>query len=253
MSWRPWHSVGVVRLLLLAVVVVVLELLCNAGTIQPIVLPAPTEIAEAFGRLVSSAEFPGDLARTALTVLVSFVIGGVAGLVLGALCWRSPLLGDTLEPYLVTLYAMPTLVFYPIMLALLGVGMWPIVVIASLMVLIPVTLNTMVALRSVNPVLHKLGRAVGCSQPQLYRRVLLPAATPLAVPGIKLGFIYAVIGTVAMEFMFADKGLGYRIGIDYREFDIPEMWGLIFVVSLLAIVSTWLMTKFEQRVRKDML
>lgn len=252
-GWRPWHSVGLVRLVLLIAVVALLEVLCNAGAIQPVVLPAPTEIAGAFGRMVSSSDFPGDLFRTGLTVAVSFVIGGAIGLVLGAACWRSRLLGDTLEPYLVTLYAMPTLVFYPIILAIIGVGMWPIVVIASTMVLIPVALNTMVALRSVNPVLHKLGRSVGCSQLQLYRRVLLPAATPLAVPGIKLGFIYAIIGTVAMEFMFADKGLGYRIGIDYREFDIPEMWGLILVVSFLAILFTWLMTKFEQRVRKDML
>ena len=68
-----------------------------------------------------------------------------------------------LEPYLVTLYAMPTLVFYPVLLALMGVGMGPIMVIASLMVVIPVALNVMVALRSINPVLPKLGRSLNCT------------------------------------------------------------------------------------------
>jgi len=103
------------------------------------------------------------------------------------------LLAGVLEPYLVTLYAMPTLVFYPILLALLGLGPGPIIVIAATMVVIPIALNTMVALRAIDPILLKMGRSVNCSRPQLYRKVLIPAATPLAFPGIKLGFIYAII------------------------------------------------------------
>jgi NitT/TauT family transport system permease protein len=248
-----WKRPGVLRAAMLVVAVGVLELLCRGGWILESILPPPSEIAGAFGGLVTSEDFAADLGRTVLTVALSFAAGLVAGLAVGILCWRWQLVGDVLEPYLVTLYAMPTLVFYPILLAVMGLGTGPIVVIAGLMVLIPIALNTMVALRSVNPVLHKMGRSVGCSQVQLYRRVLLPAATPLAVPGVKLGFIYAVIGTVAMEFMLADQGLGYRIGIDYREFQIERMWGLILIVSFLAIGFTWLMGRLERRIRRDML
>lgn len=245
--------VTLLRFVLVVAAIAVLEWLCQSGAIQPVILPAPSDIAGAFGGLVTSGTFLGDLGRTTLTVGISFGIGLIAGLAVGILCWRAKLVGDVLEPYLVTLYAMPTLVFYPILLAIMGLGVGPIVVIAALMVLIPVALNTMVALRSVNPVLPKMGRSMGCSRVQLYRRVLLPAATPLAVPGVKLGFIYAIIGTVAMEFMIASKGLGYRIGIDYREFDVEEMWGLIVIVAALAIVFTWLMGQFEHRIRRDML
>jgi NitT/TauT family transport system permease protein len=118
---------------------------------------------------------------------------------------------------------------------------------------IPVALNTMVALRSVNPALAKLGRSAGCGRRQLYQKVLAPAATPLALPGIKLGFIYAIIGVVAMEFILADGGLGFRIGIYYREFDIAEMWALILAIALLAILVTWLFGLIERRIRRDML
>jgi NitT/TauT family transport system permease protein len=202
---------------------------------------------------VGTAEFGSDLVRTSLTVGIAFLIGGAIGVVLGALCWRAPLVGDVLEPYLVTLYAMPTLVFYPMLLALLGVGIWPILVIASLMVVIPVALNVMVALRSVSPVLPKLGRSLNCSRAQLYRKVLVPAATPLAVPGLKLGLIYAIIGTVAMEFILADRGLGFRIGYDYRQFDVADMWALILAVAVLAIVVTSAVGLLERRIRRDML
>jgi NitT/TauT family transport system permease protein len=252
-GWRPWRSARVLRWALVAAVFVVLQLLTAAGSIAPVVLPRPTQIVSALVDLVPTARFGQDLARTGLTVAIAFAIGLVGGVVLGALSWRLRLLGDVLEPYLVTLYAMPTLVFYPILVALMGVGMGPIVVIASVMVLIPIALNTMIALRAVNPALEKMGRSVNCTRSQLYRKVLIPAATPLAVPGIKLGFIYAVIGTVAMEFILADRGLGFRIGFDYRQFDIEEMWGLILAVALLSVLVTSALGWIERRIRRDML
>jgi NitT/TauT family transport system permease protein len=242
-----------VRWMVVLATFAVLEGLTRGGAIPEVIMPPPTEIVSALVNLVGTSEFGSDLVRTALTVAIAFAIGLVAGVLLGATCWRAPLLGNVLEPYLVTLYAMPTLVFYPVLLALMGVGMGPIVTIASLMVVIPVTLNVMVALRSVSPVLPKLGRSLNCSRGQLYRKVLVPAATPLAVPGVKLGLIYAIIGTVAMEFILADRGLGYRIGVDYREFNVADMWALILAVSVLAIVVTSGLGVVERRIRRDML
>jgi NitT/TauT family transport system permease protein len=232
---------------------VVLELLTQSEVIPEVYIPPPTEIVSSLFNLVGTSEFASDLVRTGLTVGIAFAIGSVIGVVLGAVCWRAPLVGDVLEPYLVTLYAMPTLVFYPILLALMGVGIGPILVIASLMVVIPVALNVMVALRSISPVLPKLGRSLNCTRGQLYRKVLVPAATPLAVPGLKLGLIYAIIGTVAMEFILADRGLGYRIGYDYRQFDVADMWALIVAVAVLAILVTSAVGLVERRIRRDML
>lgn len=246
-------SARLLRWLVVGLTFAVLEVLTRAGTIPELIMPPPTDIASSLWDLVRTGEFGSDLLRTGLTVAIAFGIGVVAGVLLGAACWRAPLLGNVLEPYLVTLYAMPTLVFYPILLALMGVGMGPIVVIAALMVVIPVALNVTVALRSINPVLPKLGRSLNCSRGQLYRKVLVPAATPLAVPGVKLGLIYAIIGTVAMEFILADSGLGYRIGVDYREFNVADMWALIFAVSALAILVTSAVGVLERRIRRDML
>jgi NitT/TauT family transport system permease protein len=248
---RP--SARVLRWLVVALTFAVLELLTRAGTIPPLILPPPTDVVSALVDLVPATQFAQDLVRSSLTVGISFAIGLVAGLLLGAACWRLPLVGNVLEPYLVTLYAMPTLVFYPILLALMGVGMGPIIVIASLMVLIPVALNAMVALRSINPVLPKMGRSLNCSRGQLYRKVLVPAATPLAVPGVKLGLIYAIIGTIAMEFILADRGLGFRIGKDYREFNVADMWAMILVVAVLAVLVTSAVGVLERRLRRDML
>jgi NitT/TauT family transport system permease protein len=147
---------------------------------------------------------------------------------------------------------MPTLVFYPIMIAILGLGPAPVIVIATTMAMIPIALNTMVALQSVKPVLLKLGASFSCSRGQVYRRILLPAAVPLAVVGLRLGLIYAIIGTIALEFILADRGLGFAIAMAYRDFEVPTMYGLIVFVTVMSFAVSSLLQKAEQHVRKDM-
>jgi NitT/TauT family transport system permease protein len=241
-----------VRWIIILATIGALEALTRNGAIEPIVMPPPSDIASALADTVRTAEFRSDLARTALEVCASCTIGIIAGLAIGALSARVKTVGDVAEPYLVTLYAMPTLVFYPILLAIMGLGSGPIITITSVMVVIPVALNAMVGLRSINPVLIKMGRSMNSTPGQLYRKVLLPAATPLVIPGIKLGIMYGIIGTVAMEFILADRGLGYRIGHHYNNFAILDMWTGIVVVMVLAMVIVSLLGVVERRVRRDM-
>jgi len=176
----------------------------------------------------------------------------VGGLLLGVLFWKLPFVGATFEPYLVSLYAAPTVVFYPILLAILGLGPAPIIVIATTMALIPVALNTMVGLNAIPPTLPKLAGSLNCSTFQTYVKVLAPAATPLLVPGLVLGVIYATIGVIAMEFILASEGLGFQIGYTYRSFDMELMYAYILVVLVMAVLVNVLLNAIERRVRQDM-
>lgn len=255
--WRGARGVRwaarVVRLAILGGIFVLLEVLSRAGRIDPLIMPRPSKAIVALVDMVHTKEFLSDLTRTASTVGIAFGIGLAVGVAFGVISWRIPLLGDVTEPYLATLYAVPTMVFYPILLAIMGLGPGPIVVLATTAALIPVALNTMVALRSIEPVLPKMAVSVSCSRWQLYRKVLFPAAIPLAIPGIRLGFIYAFVSTIAMEFILADRGVGYRIGFEYRLFAIPKMYGLIIFVALASIFVNVALDLVERRIRRDML
>jgi NitT/TauT family transport system permease protein len=187
-----------------------------------------------------------------VSLLASFGIGTVGGLLVGVIFWKLPFVGATFEPYLVSLYAAPTVVFYPILLAVLGLGPGPIILIASTMAMIPVALNTMVGLKSIPPSLPKLARSMNLGVGQTFRKVLLPAATPLLVPGLVLGCIYATIGVIAMEFILASNGLGFRIGYAYRSFDIERMYAYIVVVVVVAAAVNVALNRIERRVRRDM-
>lgn len=241
------------RWLLLLVTVGVVEAVTRAGLVDPLKLPPPSQMVQALATLARGGEFYQDLNRTLATVAGSFGIGLVVGVPLGVAFWRIPVLGAVVEPYLVTMYAMPTLVFYPVLLAVMGLGAAPIITIAAVMATIPIALNTMIALRGIPPMLPKLGRSMGCGRFQLYRKVLLPAATPLALPGLRLGFSYALIGTIAMEFILAVKGIGFRAGYHYRDFDVPDMYAEVLVIAVLAVVANGLLGMVERRIRRDML
>jgi NitT/TauT family transport system permease protein len=247
---RP--SPRLVRWGLVVAALALLELLTRGGQIDPLTLPPPTDIAEAAWKQLGTAQFRGDLERTGFTVLISIGIAIVVGVALGTLCWRIRLFGDVLEPYLSALYAMPTLVFYPVLLSVMGLTMWPVVVIATIMVIVPVALNTMVGFRNLDPVLPKMGHSMSAGRLQLFFKIMLPGAMPLLISGLKLGCIYAMIGTVAMEFILADKGLGFRVGIGYKDFNIVSMWANILVITVLTVAVTWLLGLLERRVRRDM-
>jgi NitT/TauT family transport system permease protein len=241
------------RWALVVAVLVVLELLTRAELIGPLILPPPTTIVDTLISSVTTAQFRADLARTALTVAIAAACGIAAGGLLGALLWRIRLLGQALEPYLIALYAMPTIVFYPILISALGLGIGPVAVIAGLMALIPVTINVRLALQSVSAVLPKLGRSLNVSRLRMWRSIMLPAATPLAFTGVRLGFVYATIGTVAMEFILSNAGLGFRIAVDYRNFDGAHMWAMIVAVAILAMIVNWVLVGIERGIRRDML
>lgn len=228
------------------------ELVTRLGAVNPLVFPPLDQVLVALVELPTTSQFGHDVAATALTIALALVIGVATGMALGILSWRVGMVGDALAPYLGSMYAMPTLVFYPILVVMLGLGIWPIVVIASVMVLAPVALYTNLGLSDVDPTLPRLARSLHCTGPQRMVKFLLPAAIPLVVTGIRLGATFGVIGTIAMEFMLASRGVGFRIGFNYTNFLVPAMWAEILLVTAFSVGLAALLSALERRLREDL-
>lgn len=248
-----WKRASAVRWTIIAGLIAVLEVTTRVGLIDRSLMVPPSEILVKLAAIVPTEQFGTDAARTLTTIVAAFSIGLVLGIPFGVFLWRVPAAGRVLEPFIVTGYAMPTLLFYPVLLAVMGLNAGPIVLIAATMSLVPIALTTMVALNSIKPILHKLANSVNASPRQYYVKVLFPAATPLVFPGVKLGFIYAVIGTIAMEFILAAQGIGFRAGFYYRELNTADMWAYIAVVVVLSVIVNSILTWLEKRIRRDML
>lgn len=211
-------------------------------------IPDLGDVVTVLRNLPSSPEFRGDFTRT-LTEMVLACSGGVViGGLLGYLFWRVPIVGRGVEPYMVALYAVPLVVFYPVLLVEIGINQWPIVILSTIMATVPMALNTWTGFRTIPPVQLRLAASLECSPTQRLFEIAIPSAAPLVFAGIRLAAVYSLIGVIAMEFVVAGKGLGFRIRYRYEMFDQPGMFAYILVVFLVAIVVTGVVTFAERRV-----
>ncbi len=242
---RPRISASVTRWSLIVLSILALEAIGRSGAVSRTTFVAPSVMVQALWDEARGGALWPNLARTAFETGMAFVLACGLGLPLGVLLWRVPYLARVLEPYLTALYALPLAFFYPLLLALFGLGPAPIITIAALMAAIPIVVNTRIALGEVRAIFWRLGRSLGCSTPQLYAKIVLPAAAPHLFAGVKMGFVYALIGAVAMEFILADRGLGFAVRYHYNYFDAPQMYAYVLLILVTAVVANWLLLSGE--------
>lgn len=231
---------------LLIAFVVIAELGAKTGLWSERVLPAPSTIFAELPALFGEPQFWLDARRTGLEVAVSILFGSLIGFVAGVTFWKLPLVGRVFEPYLVSFYAVPLVLFYPVMIVLVGINAMSVIILATIMAAIPMALNTAVGLNTMPPVYMKLARSLRASPRQALFSIAVPAAAPFIVAGLRLAVVYALIGTIAMEFTTAQAGLGYRIRYLYEIFNNTEMFAYIVVVLALSMVLTVLLALVER-------
>lgn len=236
----------VATILLLVIIGAVLELGVAAQWWRSSVLPAPSTMISGMFDLFGQAQFWSDAARTGVEVATSIVLGSVFGLLIGLLFWKVPTLGRVFEPYLVSFYAVPLVLFYPVMIVLVGINAMSVIILATIMAAIPMVLNTTVGLAGMPPVYVKLARSLNVKPRQLVFSIALPAAGPFIVAGLRLAVVYALIGCIAMEFTTAQAGLGYRIRYLYEIFDDNGMYAYIMVVLVVSVILTALLALAEK-------
>jgi NitT/TauT family transport system permease protein len=233
-------------LALIVLFVVSAEIGSAAGWWSGRVLPAPSTIFRELPALFGDPQFWFDARRTGMEVAVSIVAGSLLGFAAGLTFWKLPLVGRVFEPYLVSFYAVPLVLFYPVMIVLVGINAMSVIILATIMAAIPMALNTAVGLNTMPPVYMKLAQSLKASPRQTLFAIAVPAAGPFIVAGLRLAVVYALIGTIAMEFTTAQAGLGYRIRYLYEIFDNTLMFAYIAVVLGLSMILTVLLALVER-------
>lgn len=231
---------------LIALFIVFAEIGAAAGWWSERVLPAPSTIFGELPALFADPQFWLDARRTGMEVAVSILAGSLLGFAAGLTFWKLPTVGRVFEPYLVSFYAVPLVLFYPVMIVLVGINAMSVIILATIMAAIPMALNTAVGLNTMPPVYMKLARSLKASPRQTLFAIAIPAAGPFIVAGLRLAVVYALIGTIAMEFTTAQAGLGYRIRYLYEIFDNNLMFAYIVVVLALSMILTVLLALVER-------
>lgn len=241
------HAVTWARIAVIVVALALLEALCQFGVIKPLVMIAPSAMAVSLWQLLASGEMTEDITRTFTTVAAAFGAAVVAGFALGAVVHAMPRVRRALDPALASYYSVPFFVFYPLLVALFGLSILPLIVIAFAFAVPAMLISTLLGLDRVPRVLLKVARVHRMGRVATALRIVLPAALPSLMNGIKLALAYAFIGVIAGEFILSGGGLGYRIAYAYESFENRAMYGLMLFVLASVIVLNGALHIWEGR------
>lgn len=243
-------AVLLTRVAVLAGGVGLLELACRAGWIDPLTILPPSEMWTAMVGELTSGEMTASLVQTFSTIAIAFVVAIVLGTGLGAALHALPRARRAVDPVLASYYSVPTFIFYPLMVALLGLSMAPLVVLGLISATPAVIISILAGLDGVKPVLLKVARVQRLGRMRTLLLVVLPAAMPYLFSGFKLAMSYALIGVIAGEFILSGSGLGYAISFAYQSFDNRQMYGLMLFVLLVAITANGLLYVWEGKLAR---
>ena len=239
-----------VRIAILAGLVALLEICCRTGIIDPLTVIPPSEMVVSMVDRIGSGELNESIVNTFSTIILAFALAVLFGTFAGALVHRSSRLRDVADPLLASYYSVPTFIFYPLLVALLGLGKAPLVVLGVLSAAPAVMIGTLSGLDGVPPVLMKLSRIHRLSPARTLWWIVLPAALPRLFTGFKLALSYALIGVIAGEFILSGTGLGYAISFAYQSFDNRAMYGLMLFLLLVAITANGILYVWEGRLAR---
>ena len=213
-------------------------------------LPAPIETMSYLARMMATARFAENAAATAEAFTLALILAYGIGLAVGIWMGAHRLSGAVGEPILVSLYSLPKITLYPVVLLIFGLGISGKVAFGAMHGILPVALLTMGAIRAIPPVYLRSARSLQLSPWQTIATVLLPAALPEVFTGLRIGFTVTLLGVLLGE-MFASKaGLGSMIMSDMSLAQSTDMIAVAIALFAFAAVANAILLWIEHRLHR---
>jgi NitT/TauT family transport system permease protein len=215
--------------------------------VGPAALAPPLTTTENAWSMLASADFWPNVASTFRALGIALVVETVAGLALGALFGLNRLLGEVVEPVIMAFYAVPKIVFYPVVLMMCGIGLTSVVVFAVMHGILPVLLFTMHAVRAIRPIYLRTGRVLRLSTVQTIWRIALPAAVPEVFTGLRIGFAATMLGVLLSEMFGSKNGIGFLLMNAIGLNQVNTIMALTFLLAGFAAVVNLALLAVDRR------
>jgi ABC-type nitrate/sulfonate/bicarbonate transport system permease component len=243
------RQAAVAGLIGLAAIAIAIEAIVQAGLVSPLVLAPPSRLPQAFVLLWREDLVVAPFVATLVQALTATAMAIAAGVPLGVLLWRRPLLGQAFVAWLGAAFAAPLVLLYPLFLVVFGRGYATTVVVGFMAGVVPVILKTREGLLAVPAVLLQVGRSYNLGSRALFLKVAFPAAVPAIFTGIRLGLIYALVNIIGIEFLTDFGGLGRAVAQMFARFEIPAMYAAILLIVLASLLILTLLQRIEAWLR----
>ena len=234
-----------VGLVVPALVIGLWQAASSLGWVNPQILPSPLAVVQKWIEYLLplqpytdgnwlvwalSGELIHDAMGSLYRVVVGFLVGAGLALPLGLSMGASPRVYAWLNPLVQLLRPIPPIAYIPLSILWFGLGNPPAVFLIALGAFFPVLMNTIAGVRQVDGIYVRAARNLGVSQRTMFVRVMLPAAVPYILSGVRIGIGTAFIVVIVSEMIAVNNGLGFRI-LEAREY----FWSDKIIAGMISI------------------
>ncbi len=211
-------------------------------------IPPLTAVIAAGITMLPTESFHRAVSITLHAFAIGMAFSLLIGIGLGVLMGRIRAVGDVLGMWVNIFESSPLTAVIPVLMAVLGFGQTTVIVTVFLFSVWVIALDTQVGVRQVNPSLVEMARSFGAGRVQLYGKILVFAALPEILAGVRLGLIRGVKGVVIGQLLIAIIGVGELFELYSRSFLMGHFWALIILVFAFAFLLSELVGLLERRV-----
>ncbi len=233
------------RRLIIFALIALWEILPRTGIIPELFLPSLSSTLRAGWN--EAGEYRHALMVTLYEVAIAMVFACGGGILAGAVVGSLPRPRRLIMPMVSSLYAVPLVILYPVFTVWLGIGSESKIAFAGLYGFLPTMLATAAGIQTIDPQLLLAARSMGATLSQRVTRVLIPAAIPTVLSGLRVGGALVIVGVVVSEMLISSAGIGYLISRYRTILDSAHVFAGILLVLMMAITFNALLKFIERR------
>ena len=233
------------RRLIIVALIVMWEVLPRTGAIPELFLPSLSSTLRAGWN--DAGEYRHALVVTLYEVAVAMIFACGGGILAGAVVGSLPRPRLLIMPMVSSLYAVPLVILYPVFTVWLGIGSESKIAFAGIYGFLPTMLATAAGIQTIDPQLLLAARSMGATLGQRVTRVVIPAAIPTVLSGLRVGGALVIVGVVVSEMLISSAGVGYLISRYRTILDSPHVFAGVLLVLALAVAFNALIRLVERR------
>jgi len=235
----------------LATLVLIWALAARYGPWHSALFPGPAAVAVSFARMARDGTLLSAVARSLLRLLQGYGLSVLVGVPLGIATARVPLLRRTIKPVVMGLQSLPSVCWMPLAILWFGLSEAAILFVVVMGSLLSIAISTEDGVSSIQPQLLQVSGTLGIRGARFYGGVLVPAALPGIVTGLKLGWSFAWRALMAGELLFVSGGLGQLLTTARELLDVAQVMAVMAaIVAIGVVMDRILFQAVETRVRR---
>ncbi len=246
-AWRQRAGVGIRRTAAVLVLLAAWEALTRTGIVDPFTASSPTAVGEILVGLFADGSIFPHLEATFTAALLGLVLGIAVGVVLGAVSGLFRPMAELIEPVMVLLSAVPRVIFAPLLIIWLGIGISSKVALSFLLVSVLVFSAVYGGIQDTDNRLIDRIRTFGGGTRVLLREVYVPSIAGRVLGNLKIAVGFAFTGAVVGEFVASSRGLGYMLMFAQSQYNAGLVFALIFLIMLFVLVLYSITGVIERR------